>query len=64
MRLVSQDCHRTCAMLAMTSKAVRDKVDPILWKSVVYRWNNGSKTDGTASKWKDVFLSGGAKYIQ
>jgi hypothetical protein len=47
----------------MTSKAVRDEIDPILWKTVAYRWDNTAKNE-KALKWKDIFLSGGAKYIQ
>jgi hypothetical protein len=48
----------------MTSKAVQEQIMPILWKSVVYRWDNKTKKTRKAEKWKEVFLSQGAKYIQ
>jgi hypothetical protein len=62
--LVAQDWHRTCANFAMTSKAVQEQLNPILWKRVVYRWDNSRRQGKKAEKWKQVFKSEGAKYIQ
>lgn len=48
----------------MTSKAVQEQLNPILWKRVVYRWDNSRQQGKKAEKWKQVFKSEGAKYIQ
>jgi hypothetical protein len=63
--LVSLNLHATCAALTVTAKAVREETTPVLWRKVVFQWNNspnGKKK--SALKWRTVFESTSAKYIQ
>lgn len=62
--LVNKNLHRTCASLDMVCKAVKEIVDPILWTKVVFRWKNTAKGKKGEEKWKAVFESGGARFIQ
>jgi hypothetical protein len=63
--LVAQDLHRTCASLNITSKAVKEETTSILWRRVLYKWNNGpSSKKKSAVKWRTAFGSESAKYIQ
>lgn len=63
--LVAQDLHGSCAALNLTCKAVRDETTPILWKRVVYQWNNSASSKKKAAvKWRGVFESSSARYIQ
>jgi hypothetical protein len=62
--LVDEYQHRTCASLDMVCKAFKEIIDPILWKSVVFRWNNLAKGKKSGEKWKTIFESDGAQYIK
>jgi hypothetical protein len=62
--LVAKDHHGTCANLNMVCRAVKDITDPILWRRVVFKWNNIAKRKESEEKWRAVFESDGAKFIQ
>jgi hypothetical protein len=63
--LVGMDLYATCALLNSTSKAVREETSPVLWRRVVYRWNNSQNgRKKSAVKWKITFSCPAAKYIQ
>lgn len=62
--LVDKNLRRTCASLDSVCEAFKEVVDPILWKSVVLRWNNAGRGNKGEDKCKTVFESDGARYIQ
>jgi hypothetical protein len=63
--LVALDLEGTCAALNATSSSVREETTPILWRRVVFRWKNGqSSKKKSAGKWRVVFESEAARYIQ
>lgn len=62
--LIAKDHHGTCANLNMVCRAVKDITDRILWRRVVFKWNNIAKRKKSEEKWKTVFESDGARFIQ
>ncbi|GHJ86897.1 hypothetical protein NliqN6_3299 [Naganishia liquefaciens] len=55
--LIVRDWHRTCSSLSMVSTAVKEQVNSILWKRVVYRWINTKKKSKTPVAWKHTFTA-------
>jgi hypothetical protein len=62
--LVARNWHKTCANLASTSKAVQEEIDPILWKRVLYRWDNSIIKSNKKANWRRVFTAERARHIQ
>jgi hypothetical protein len=63
--LVAQNLHGTCASLNLASRHVQDETRPVLWRRVVYRFNNGpSNKKKAGTRWRITFGSVGAQYMQ
>ncbi|KAJ9111187.1 hypothetical protein QFC20_002681 [Naganishia adeliensis] len=62
--LVDKDLYRTCANLDSVCKAFKEVVDPILWMKVLFRRSNVAKGKKSGERWRAVFKSEGARYIQ
>lgn len=62
---MAQALHASCASLNIASKAVQEETSRILWRRALYKWNNSkNRKKRSAIKWRTVFASKAAKYIQ